>query len=660
MFSVSNLAIHFTGTEIFSEVSFLINARDRIGLTGKNGAGKTTLLRIMKGELEPTAGDVVIPAGKSVGYLPQEMDIFSRKSVFVEALSAFSEALELEEKIRKYADEIGHIRDHETARYAVLVDRLTNATDRYRIIDGPSKEADTEKVLLGLGFTTTDFARPLAEFSGGWQMRVELAKILLRKPDLLLLDEPTNHLDIESIQWLEQFLIDYPGAVVLVSHDRALLDNVTLRTLEITMGRVYDYKANYSAYVTLRDQQREKQMAAYNNQQRQIAQIERFIERFRYKNTKARQVQSRIRMLEKMEKVEVEAVDNSAIKFEFPPAPRPGKVVFEARKLSKSFGEHRVLNDLDFVITRDDFVAFVGKNGEGKTTLSRIIAGQLDHAGNARTGHNVHLGYYAQNQAELLDPEKTVFAAIDDVATGDMRSKVRDFLGSFLFGGDAVYKKVKSLSGGEKSRLAIARMLLTPANFLVLDEPTNHLDMQSKDILKNALLHFKGTLVIVSHDRDFLQGLTSKVFEFRDHTIKQYFGDIYDFLASRRIESLKALEVTGRREQVKATGVESSDNKIRYERKKNFEREHRKITNRIAQCEQDIQSLEQEIAVIDHYFANPEQYRDELSQEDLFKSYGALKQRLEEAMKTWETLYAGLETLEQENPADGDVMNPSA
>ncbi|MCX6234802.1 MAG: ABC-F family ATP-binding cassette domain-containing protein [Bacteroidetes bacterium] len=652
MFSVNNISMHFSGMYIFNDVSFLINGRDRIGLVGKNGAGKTTLIRIITRDIEPETGQVVIPSGKTVGYMPQEMNIFSTDPVFTEALSTFSEALELEEKIRYYSDQIVGIRDHETHRYASLVEKLIQATEHFRIIGGSTKEADTEKVLMGLGFTYDDFKRPLNTFSGGWQMRVELAKILLRKPDLLLLDEPTNHLDIDSIQWLEQFLIDYPGAVVLVSHDRALLDNVTTRTIEISLGKIYDYKTSYSGYVILREQQREKQLATYSNQQRQIAQIERFIERFRYKNTKSKQVQSRIKTLEKIEVVEIDVVDKSSIHFVFPPAQRSGKVVFEARSLTKKYDDLVVLNALDFVITRDEKVAFVGKNGEGKSTLSKIIAGVIDYSGHARLGHNIRVGYFAQNQAELLDQNKTVFDTIDEVAVGDMRSKVRDILGSFLFGGDTIYKWVKSLSGGEKSRLAIARLLLSPANLLILDEPTNHLDMQSKDIFKDALLQFQGTLVIVSHDRDFLQGLTNKVFEFRNHTIKQYFGDIYDFLESRKIDSLRILEASHVKEQSRIKNESLSENKLKYEQKKLFEREYRKLANRISKCESEIQKIEKEIKVIDEYFSSPEKYATQLQQKGIFEKYALLKQRLEEEMKSWEELNLQIEEIENQHKTE--------
>lgn len=648
MFSVNNISIHFTGTYLFEDISFLINRRDRIGLVGRNGAGKTTLLKIIKGEMDPHNGTVVIPSGKKVGYLPQEIQILSTESVFQEALKAFAEAIKIEKDIQSHTEEIANLIDYSTLKYTKLVEKLIRANERYEMIGGHMKEAETEKVLIGLGFQPEQFKQPLNEFSGGWQMRVELAKILLTRPELLLLDEPTNHLDIESIQWLENFLSGYAGAIILVSHDRALLDNVTNRTIEVSLGEIYDYKENYSGYVLLREQQREKQLATFNNQQRQIAQVERFIERFRYKNTKANQVQSRVKMLKKLDRIEVDDVDKSAIHFTFPSAPRSGKVIFEAQKLSKWYGHNQVLKDLDFAIVRNDFVAFVGKNGEGKTTLARIIVGDIDHSGVAKPGYKLSIGYFAQNQAEMLDPDKTVFQTIDDVAVGDMRTKVRGVLGSFLFSGDSIDKKVKVLSGGEKSRLAIARLLLTPVNLLVLDEPTNHLDMHSKDILKNALLKYDGTLIIVSHDRDFLQGLTNKVFEFKKQGVRQYIGDIYDFMESRKLNSLKELEKSSQNEyrQVK-NGF--SQSKLQYEQRKQFEKDHRRLAKRIMKCESEIETIEDKIKSINSYLAEPEIYKDKLNTDDIFEKYAAYKLHLERAMETWGKLHDQLEELKKNN-----------
>jgi ATP-binding cassette subfamily F protein 3 len=639
--SINRLSIHFTGTYLFDDVSFIINDKDRIGLVGKNGAGKSTLLKILSGEMEPEKGEIVKTSGQTVGYLPQEMIPDSKKSVFEEALSAFEEALLLQKKVLHFTEQISVRTDYETDEYMDIVHNLSEADERFRLIGGHTMQADTEKILLGLGFLKTEFDKPMTSFSSGWQMRVELAKLLLKRPDTILLDEPTNHLDIESIQWLEGFLINYQGAVVLVSHDRAFLDNVTTRTIEITLGRINDYKASYSEYVEQRAERRENQMAAFNNQQKQIDDIESFVERFRYKSTKSRQVQSRIKMLEKMDIIEVEDIDNSSIRFKFPPAPHSGKVVIETEDLIKKYGEKLVLDKINFAINKGENIAFVGKNGEGKSTLSKIIVGELEYKGKMQLGHQVVIGYYAQNQAAMLDGERTVFQTIDDIAVGDIRPKVRSILGGFLFGTEDIDKKVKVLSGGEKSRLALAKLLLTPVNLLVLDEPTNHLDMQSKDILKNALLQFEGTLIVVSHDRDFLQGLTDKVFEFKNKQIKPYIGDIYDFLESRKLETLKQLEINNKNSDNSKNDI-VTENKINWEKKRESDKEIRKIKNKIQKCEEDISKIEDEIERLDKVLANPEEHKKEFEKGDIYKTYQDLKNKIDEQMLLWEELHTEL------------------
>ena len=646
MVSINNLSVHFTGNYLFENVSFLINDRDRIGLVGRNGTGKTTLLRILCGEMEPETGTIASPSGSTVGYLPQEMATGSKLSVLAETMTAYDEALKLQKQLADYTLELGERTDYHSEAYEKLLHRFNDANDRFHLIGGHMMQEGAEKVLKGLGFEPEDFDRLLSTFSGGWQMRVELAKILLKCPDVILLDEPTNHLDIESIQWLEEFLINYRGAVVLVSHDRTFLDNVTTRTIEIMNARIYDYKAGYSDYVELRAEQMEQQKAAFDNQQSQIAQIEKFIERFRYKASKARQVQTRVKMLGKMDRIEVDEMDNSSIRFMFPPAPRSGKVVVEANHLIKRYGTKVILNNLEFMIEQGDFIAFVGRNGEGKTTLARIITGHLEHDGVCKLGHNVVVGYYAQNQAELLDPERTVFQTIDDVAVGEMRTKVRGILGSFLFGTDAIDKKVKVLSGGEKARLALAKLLLKPVNLLVLDEPTNHLDMVSKDILKNALLKFDGTLIVVSHDRDFLQGLTDKVYEFRNKGIKVWIGDVFDFLQARKLASLKALEA---RKSDQKPGEEGglSENKINYEKKKQLDREVRKVESKVEKVELEISQLEEAIQKHDELLADPASHSDALKSSILYKEYQSLKSRLEVKMDEWAQLHDELEQVKK-------------
>lgn len=646
MISVSNLSVHFTGDYLFSNVSFLINERDRIGLVGRNGAGKTTLMRILAGLMEPESGIVASPSGSTVGYLPQEMATGSKLNVLQEAMTAFVEARHQHDLMEKYSAELAERVDYESEAYSKVIQRLHEATDRFHLLGGQNMQEEAEKVLKGLGFESSEFGKLMSTFSGGWQMRVELAKILLKRPDVILLDEPTNHLDIESIQWLEDFLITYPGAVVMVSHDRAFLDNVTNRTIEIMNARIYDYKTGYSKYIELREEQMEMQKAAFDNQQAQIEQIERFVEKFRYKSTKARQVQSRIKMLDKMERVEVDETDSSAIHFLFPPAPASGRVVVECKELTKSYGEKLVLNKLDLAIEKGDFVAFVGRNGEGKTTLAKIITGELVHEGLCKLGHNVKIGYYAQNQAELLNPEKTVFETIDDVAVGEIRTKIRNILGSFLFGSEAIDKKVKVLSGGEKARLALAKLLLDPVNLLVLDEPTNHLDMISKDILKNALLRYDGTLIIVSHDRDFLQGLTDKIFEFRNKGIKTWLGDINEFIKARKLANLAQLEA--RRYEQQKGGEAISDNKINYEKRKQQEREIRKLASKVEKAEQEIELVESEIARYDVLLAEPEAHKDAARSAKLFQEYQNLKKELNFKMEIWEQAHSEMEALQKE------------
>ncbi|MFA5781413.1 MAG: ABC-F family ATP-binding cassette domain-containing protein [Bacteroidales bacterium] len=644
MISINNLSIHFTGTGLFDDVSFVIADKDRIGLTGKNGAGKTTLMRIIAGMQEPETGNVIIPSDTTIGYLPQEMtSVNTGKTIMEEAMTAFLEAVTLEENIKKITSEISARSDFQSEAYYKLLHKLTDSNDRFQLLGGNNMQGETEKILTGLGFMHSDFSRQVSEFSGGWQMRVELAKILLQKPNVILLDEPTNHLDIESIQWLEEFLYNYYGAVMLVSHDRIFLDRITQRTIEISLGKIYDYKASYSQYEQMRKERMDHQMSAYNNQQKQISDTEKFINRFRYQATKARQVQSRIKLLEKIDRIEIDEMDNSSIYFRFPPAPHAGKVIIEANNLTKNYGNKNVLSNLSFLINKGDRIAFVGKNGEGKTTLSRIIVQDLNFTGELKHGHNVKLGYYAQNQSELLNPDITVLETIDEAAVGEIRTRIRAILGSFLFDADDIEKKVKVLSGGEKSRLALARLLLSPVNFLVLDEPTNHLDMRSKDILKQALLKFDGTLVVVSHDRYFLHGLTNRVFEFKNHTVREHLGDIYDFLNSRKIESLRELELSKKTLPDKKKKTDLSANQAIRKHKKQAEKELRKIKNQIEKSEERIAFLEKEVVKTDKMLINPETYKDVLADKEFYSNYEKLKKQLGAEMKQWEQLQKQME-----------------
>ena len=653
MLSVQNLTVSFGSLDLLNDISFLVNEQDRIGLTGKNGAGKTTLLKVIAGILSPTKGRVDRPKELTIGYLPQQMSVSDSTTVMNETLTAFSGLISLSEEIERCSAEIARRKDYHSLEYLELCDRLSETEEKYRILGGGNYLADTELTLAGLGFERKDFTRPTRELSGGWRMRIELAKLILRKPSLILLDEPTNHLDIESIQWLETFLSCYPGAVMLVSHDRAFLDNVTNRTLEISLGKIYDYKVPWSEYVILREERRTQQIASFRNQQKMIEDTERFIERFRYKATKAIQVQSKIKQLDKLERIEVDEEDNSVMNLRFPPAPRSGTVVVEARNLSKSFGIHHVLNKVSIVITRGEKVAFVGRNGEGKTTFSRVITGELDYEGSLKIGHNVKIGYFAQNQDELLDESITVLETIDNVAKGDIRTKIRDMLGAFLFGGDDVDKKVKVLSGGERSRLALVKLLLEPCNLLVLDEPTNHLDMRSKDILKQALMSYDGTLIVVSHDRDFLDGLVTKVFEFRHNRIREHLGGIYDFLRNKKIASLREIERKDRA-KVDAVKEDASSNKQKYLEKKEYERSLRKLRRKLEDSEKRIGEMEAELSEIyKKLMDNP----DPADSEALYLKHEELKKELDEEMNNWTDYSYEVEEFEKTSDEDGISEN---
>jgi len=622
--------------------SFLIQPDDRIGLIGKNGAGKTTLLKLIAGTLEPSSGEVSLPKDTTIGYLPQEMKLNDTQTLVDETMLAFDKILKIEKKIAALNNEISSETDFHSDGYLKKLDHLSELNERYSILGGDNYLAELEQTLLGLGFERTDFNRPTSEFSGGWRMRVELAKLLLKKPDLILLDEPTNHLDIESIQWLENFLKNYKGAVVLVSHDKAFLDAVCNRTLEISLGRITDQKMKYSDFVEWKKEQREVQLASYRNQQKMIEDTEKFIERFRYKATKAVQVQSRIKQLEKLERIEIEEVDRSAINIKFPPVPRSGRVVVEAKAISKRYGENLVLNDIDLNVENGDKIAFVGRNGEGKTTLVRIILNEIEHEGFLKLGHNVKVGYFAQNQAQLLNENLTVLETIDEIATGDVRTKIRDILGAFLFSGEDVEKKVKVLSGGEKSRLAMIRLLLEPVNLLVLDEPTNHLDMQSKEILKNALIHFSGTIIVVSHDREFLDGMVDCVFEFRNKKIKQHLGGIYEFLQKKKMESLKELEAANKKSQSRKSSARravSNTPDLSFEERKEISKTITRFEKIVENTEDEIEKLETEISEMDEQLSSSEVVNDS----SVFKKYDELKATLDETLKRWEREHEELE-----------------
>ena len=633
MISIQNLSMQFTGEDLFTDINFMIREKDRIGLVGKNGAGKTTLIRLLCGLEQPYKGDVIKSDDVTIGYLPQEKNVHSTKTVLDEAMTAFEEYYEIERQLAKLQDELSNREDYESASYQRLCEKMSHLNERLAIMGGHSIEGEAEQILIGLGFDHNDMQRQMNEFSNGWQMRVELAKILLRKPKLLLLDEPTNHLDIESIQWLEGFLKNYYGAIFMVSHDRAFLDHITIRTIEISCAKIYDYKCSYSEFIERREERIDIQKAAYDNQQREIKEIEAFIERFRYKATKAKQVQSRVKQLEKMDVVQIDDQDKSAMHFKFPPAPHSGKVTLELNNVSKSYGEKNILNNINLLIPRGEKIAFVGRNGEGKSTLSKIIAGVLDYEGEVKLGHEVQIGYYAQNQQDMLDPEKTVFETLDDVATGDMRVKVKSLLGAFLFSGEAIDKKVKVLSGGEKARLSLAKMLLFPTNLLILDEPTNHLDMLSKDILKSALIQFDGTLIIVSHDRDFLQGLTNKVYEFKKPNIKEYIGDIYDFLEEKK---MKELDDLNKKQKVQPTENVVSQGKLDYELKKQNDREIKRIEREIKKIEEQIETVELEIAEMDDIMSSPDKHPNVNLDNDWYNRYGEKKARLQNLMEQWE------------------------
>jgi len=631
MVSVQDLSLSFGSFDLLTDISFLINEQDRIGLTGKNGAGKTTLLKIIAGHQSPTKGFVDMSKEVTIGYLPQQMAVDDSTSVMNETLTAFAGIMSLSEEIEKCSVEIASREDYDSPEYLKLCDRLTETEEKYRIMGGTHYLAEAERTLTGLGFERKDFDRPTSELSGGWRMRIELAKLILKKPSLFLLDEPTNHLDIESIQWLETFLAGYPGAVMLVSHDRAFLDNVTNRTIEISLGKIYDYKVSWSKYVVLREERRIQQIASLRNQQKMIEDTEKFIERFRYKATKAVQVQSKIKQLDKIERLSVDEEDTGSINLRFPPAPRSGTVVAEAENLSKSFGSLNVLNKVSITITRGEKVAFVGRNGEGKTTFSRIIIGELDHEGSLKTGHNVKTGYFAQNQDELLDENLTVLETIDYIARGEIRTKIRDLLGAFLFRGEDVDKKVKVLSGGERSRLALVKLLLEPCNLLVLDEPTNHLDMRSKDILKQALIKYDGTLIVVSHDRDFLDGLVTKVYEFKHNRIKENIGGIYDFLRKKKIVNLRDIEKKDKMSR-ELRKDDNASNKQKYLEKKEHERALRKLRKRLEDSEKLIEEMEKELSAMDTELMT---IADPSESAGIYGKYEDLRKRLNEEMNNW-------------------------
>ena len=642
MISLDNLTVSYGGWTLFDQISFLINEKDRIGLVGKNGAGKTTLLRIITGEQQPTEGAMTINGECTIGYLPQQMRVADTTTLKAETEKAFDEVLRIEAEITSLTAEVAERTDYESEEYATLLHRLNDAQDRYHILGGDTREADIEKTLLGLGFKRTDFDRATSEFSGGWRMRIELAKLLLRRPSIFLLDEPTNHLDIESIQWLEEYLRNYNGAVLLISHDRAFLDNVTTRTIELSLGHIYDYKVPYSKFVELRAERRAQQMAAYENQQRMIEKTEEFIEKFRYKPTKSNQVQSRIKQLERLERIEVEEEDLATLNIKFPPAPRSGQIVAEVKEVGKAFGEKRIFSDFTFTLERGQKIALVGRNGEGKTTMARMLIGELEATeGTIKIGANVNIGYYAQNQDDLMDGEFTVFDTLDRVAVGDIRTRLRDILGAFLFRGEDIDKKVKVLSGGERSRLAMARLMLEPYNLLVLDEPTNHMDMRSKDILKRAIQRYDGTVVVVSHDRDFLDGIVDRVYEFRDGGVKEYLGGIYYFLEKRKVESLQDIE---RKDTPTTTASkESSTGKLSYEQRKEQEKLLRKLRKAVETIEAELATLEEKIAAYDQKFAAATEYN-----ESDYVAYNDLKAQYDKQMHEWEKASYELEITENQ------------
>ena len=645
MISLDNLTVSYGGWTLFDDISFLINPRDRIGLVGKNGAGKTTLLRLIVGEQQPTSGAVTVNGECSIGYLPQQMKVADTTTLVEETAKAFHEVLLLEAEIGRLTTEIAERTDYESPAYEQLLHRLNDAQDQYHILGGETRDADIEKTLLGLGFRREDFGRATSEFSGGWRMRIELAKLLLRRPSIFLLDEPTNHLDIESIQWLEEYLRNYSGAVLLISHDRAFLDNVTNRTVELSLGKVYDYKVSYSKYVELRAERRAQQLAAYENQQRMIGKTEEFIEKFRYKPTKSNQVLSRIKQLEKIERIEIEEEDLAALNIKFPPAPRSGQIVAEIREAGMSFGAKHVFGGADFVIGKGDKVAFVGRNGEGKTTLAKMIVGLLQPTeGDIRIGANVNIGYYAQNQEDLMNGELTVYDTLDRVAVGDIRTRLRDILGAFLFRGEDIDKKVKVLSGGERSRLALASLMLEPHNLLVLDEPTNHMDMRSKDILKSAVMKYDGTVVVVSHDREFLDGMVQKVYEFRDGGVREYLGGIYYFLEKRRLESLQEVErkAPAKGGQQPEAAAPKGGGKLSYEQKKEQEKLVRRMRRTVETIEAELAGIEAQLAACDAKFAAATTY-DEAE----YKAYNELKAQYDRRMHDWEKASYELEIVEE-------------
>ena len=641
MISIQNLSVEFNSTALFSGVNFVINKRDKIALVGKNGAGKSTMLKIIAGLQEPTGGVVAAQKDITIGYLPQQMILTDERSVVEEVRTVFGKLDEMKASLARMNTELVERTDYESESYAELIDRISNLSDLVQMEESENGEAELEKTLLGLGFVRSDFDRNTSEFSGGWRMRIELAKLLLMRPDVLLLDEPTNHLDIESIQWLETFLKQKANVVVLVSHDRAFIDNVTNRTLEISCGKVYDYQVNYSKYVVLHQERIEQQMRAYENQQKQIQQTERFIERFRYKATKSVQVQSRIKQLEKIEEIEVDEVDNSRLNLKFPPAPRSGDHPVICEGVAKKYGDHTVFSNVDLTIKRGEKVAFVGKNGEGKSTLVKCIMNEIPYDGNLKIGHNVKIGYFAQNQASLLDGEITVFDTIDQVAVGDIRTKIRDILGAFMFGGEASDKKVKVLSGGEKTRLAMIRLLLEPVNLLILDEPTNHLDMKTKDVLKQAIADFDGTVIVVSHDRDFLDGLVEKVYEFGGGKVREHLGGIYDFLQHKQMESLRELEksVPSKTDNDQIQEPAVSSGKQSYAEKKEFEKQIRKAERLVKDAEAKVSQLEAELKVVEDKLAAG------ATDNDLFERHGEVSKSLDAAMSEWEDATMELENL---------------